>query len=114
MKVFCVLVVSCCLLPPTALLGQHSAPPDQWLAVDKLQHLVFSAHLTLLSYQVARQSYYNTATTSRIESAMLVLSLGVGKEVWDSKKPNDKFSYKDLVADALGIGLGLILGHNLK
>jgi uncharacterized protein YfiM (DUF2279 family) len=31
----------------------------------------------------------------------------LGKEVYDERRPNGKFSYKDLVADVLGIGVGL-------
>ena len=88
--------------------------PDRWFTADKLKHFVFSAHLTLLSYKVVLDSYHNTPASSRAVSFGMVLSLGLSKEAWDNQKPKDKFSYKDLVADGCGIGLGLILGHNLK
>ena len=110
---------SLCLLLFTVLLTQSATPVendpnDRWLSTDKLQHLVVSIHLTLLSYKIAHQSYHNTPAISRMESAGLVLSIGLGKEFRDSRKPSGKFSYKDLAADALGIALGLIIGHNLK
>jgi len=90
------------------------ASPDKWFTTDKLKHFVFSAHLTLLSYKVVLDSYHNTPASSRAVSFGTAFSLGLGKEAWDNQKPKDKFSYKDLVADACGIGLGLILGHNLR
>jgi len=40
--------------------------------------------------------------------------LGLGKEVGDHFNPNSKFSVLDLVADALGIGVGLLIKCLLK
>jgi uncharacterized protein YfiM (DUF2279 family) len=92
----------------------EKAPPDNWLGLDKLQHFLISAHLSLYTYQVSQESYNNTPPTARVEAVGLVISIGIGKELMDRQKPSDCFSYKDLVADALGIGLGLFIGHNLK
>lgn len=94
--------------------AQEKAAQDQWLTFDKFQHFFLSTHLTVLSYEVYHRSYHNTKETSRYFSSGLVLSFGIGKEVVDSKKSNGKFSYKDLVADGLGIILGLSIAHNLK
>ena len=113
MKTLFILILTVLILPNQLTLAGEP-PPDRWLAVDKLQHFIFSTHLTLLSYKVSRDSFHNTTTTARAESVSLVFSLGIGKELLDSAKPDDRFSYRDLIADALGIGLGLILGHNLK
>ena len=109
--IFLLLII---FLPTQAASPVENDPPDRWLSVDKLQHLIISSHLTLLSYKIAHESYHNTPAASRIESVGLVLSIGLGKEFRDSRKPIRKFSYKDLVADALGVALGLIIGHNLK
>jgi uncharacterized protein YfiM (DUF2279 family) len=113
LKTLFLLVLTVFILPNQLTLAGEP-PPDRWLAVDKLQHLIFSTHLSLLSYKVSRDSYHNTTATARAESIGLVFSLGIGKEFLDSHKPNGRFSYRDLIADALGIGLGLLLGHNLK
>lgn len=92
----------------------EQAPRDSWLAYDKLKHFVISCHLTTLVYQVSHRSYYNNSSTAALQGVGLVFTLGIGKELTDRRKPKGRFSLKDLTADALGIGVGLILGHNLK
>ncbi len=94
--------------------AQDKAVKDKWVSFDKFQHFFLSTHLIVLSYEVYHRSYDNTKESSRYFSSGLVLSLGIGKEVMDSKKPKGKFSYKDLAADGLGIILGLAVTHNLK
>lgn len=100
------------ILPSSAM--AEKTQPDRWLALDKLQHLLISAHLSLYTYKVSLESYDNTPPTARAQAVGLVISIGIGKELMDRHKPDDRFSYKDLIADALGIGLGLFIGHNLK
>lgn len=80
---------------------------DKWFAWDKTEHLGVSAFLSGVSYSVFRDFYYNKKESSVYFSASLTFSVGLGKEFYDKKAPESKFSYKDLVADILGIGLGL-------
>ena len=80
---------------------------DKWLAKDKAEHLVVSAFLTGVSYSVLRDFYRNREESSIYCSTGLALSLGLGKEFHDRRTPQGRFSYKDLAADILGIGLGL-------
>jgi uncharacterized protein YfiM (DUF2279 family) len=80
---------------------------DRWLAWDKVEHFGISAYLSIVSYKIYHDFYHNRKETSLYFSSGLTFSLGLGKEVYDEKRPNGKFSYKDLVADVLGIGLGL-------
>ena len=80
---------------------------DKWLAKDKAEHLVVSAFLTGVSYSVLRDFYRNREESSIYFSTGLALSLGLGKEFHDRRTPQGRFSYKDLAADILGIGLGL-------
>jgi uncharacterized protein YfiM (DUF2279 family) len=80
---------------------------DRWLAWDKVEHLGISAYLSVVSYKIYHDFYHNRKKSSLYFSGGLTFSLGLGKEVYDEKRPNGKFSYKDLVADVLGIGLGL-------
>ncbi len=82
---------------------------DRWLAWDKVEHLGISAFLSATSYKIYHDFYHNHKKPSLYFSSSLTFSLGLGKEVYDQKKPNGKFSYKDLVADILGIGLGLLI-----
>jgi uncharacterized protein YfiM (DUF2279 family) len=80
---------------------------DRWLAWDKVEHLGISAYLSIVSYKIYHDFYHNRKESSLYFSGALTFSLGLGKEVYDEKRPKGKFSYKDLVADILGIGLGL-------
>jgi uncharacterized protein YfiM (DUF2279 family) len=91
----------------------HSPQPDslrivdKWFAKDKAEHLVVSAFLTGVSYSVFRDFYRNRKESSIYLSTALTFSLGLGKEFHDERTPQGRFSYKDLAADILGIGLGL-------
>jgi uncharacterized protein YfiM (DUF2279 family) len=60
---------------------------DRWLAWDKVKHFGVSAYFSAISYKIFRDFYHNR------EESSLYFSGG--------------FTYKDLVADILGIGLGL-------
>ena len=80
---------------------------DRWLAWDKVEHFGVSAYLSAISYKIYHDFYHNNKKSSLYFSCGLTFSLGLGKEMYDERRPNGKFSYKDLVADILGIGLGL-------
>lgn len=80
---------------------------DKWLAWDKVKHFGVSAYLSAISYKIYHDFYHNHKESSLYFSCGLTFSLGLGKEVYDERRPNGKFSYKDLVADILGIGVGL-------
>ncbi|HYE59192.1 MAG TPA: hypothetical protein VD948_11835 [Rhodothermales bacterium] len=80
------------------------APPDQWIAYDKAQHVLASA-LLVLSAQYALETKGGAS-----RHAALPLSIGVSagagfaKESFDLRRVNGTgFSKKDLVADAVGI-----------
>ena len=66
-----------------------------------------STFLTGVSYSVFRDFYRNREKSSMYFSAALTFGLGLGKEFHDRRSPHGSFSYKDLAADILGIGLGL-------
>jgi uncharacterized protein YfiM (DUF2279 family) len=82
---------------------------DKWFARDKAEHLVVSTFLSGVSYSVFRDFYYNKEETSAYFSAILTFSVGLGKELHDMKAPRGRFSYKDIVADVLGIALGILI-----
>ena len=83
--------------------------PDRWLAQDKLEHLVVSAFFSGVTYSACRDFYNNNKESSLCFSASFTLGLGLCKEMYDKRKPQGRFSYKDLVADLVGVGLGLLI-----
>ena len=82
---------------------------DSWWGWDKIGHLGFSAVLSGIFYQAYHQQFSNPHKNSVYFSASLTFSLGMGKEIYDSKKPKNKFSYKDLIFDMVGIATGIII-----
>lgn len=85
---------------------------DEWLGNDKVAHFTISLFLSAISYKMYHDNYYNDKNPSILFSGGFVFTLGLGKEFYDKRRPNGRFSYKDLIADAAGIGIGLILATN--
>ncbi len=78
------------LLPITS----HALEPD------KKKHLVAGAIIFGAAY---------TITEDIKTSVLLVLGVGLGKEIYDSAHKNgDGFDTHDLAADAVGAGLGVL------
>ena len=97
------------LPPPDA--ARRPSSQDRWLARDKARHVVFSGLWTLSTqYVLVRKADWSEgdALPASIASGAAV---GVAKELYDASRPDDTASGKDLVADAVGIGLavGVIL-----
>ena len=82
---------------------------DKWWGMDKAKHFVLSAFLAAASYKIYRDEFHNKKEHSLYFSTGFTLSLGLGKEIYDETRPQKKFSYKDLVCDLLGIGVGLLI-----
>jgi uncharacterized protein YfiM (DUF2279 family) len=80
---------------------------DKWIAWDKIEHTGVSALFSGVFYSIFRDFYNNNRESSTYFSATLTFSLGLGKEFYDKRSPKGRFSFKDLVADILGMGLGL-------
>ncbi|GIV57138.1 MAG: hypothetical protein KatS3mg042_0051 [Rhodothermaceae bacterium] len=86
--------------------------PDRWLAFDKAQHLTFSFLGTLSSQYVLVNKAGWAERDALPASISMTAALGLGKELYDWRfGTRRQFSYRDLVADALGIALaaGLIV-----
>ncbi len=88
--------------PPTA-----TPPPsrDRWLARDKARHVVFSGLWTLSTQYVLVNKADRSADTALPVSIASGTAIGLAKELYDTSRPNQTASGKDLVADAVGIGL---------
>jgi len=85
---------------------------DNWLGWDKLGHFFISGFLSGSSYSIYHKSFNNDKESSILFSSSFTLSLGVGKEINDMKKPQNKFSYKDLIFDLMGSSFGLIIASH--
>lgn len=89
-----------------------AAPPrDRWLARDKARHVVFSGLWTLSTQYVLVNKADWSDTDALPVSVASSATVGLAKELYDASQSAETASGKDLVADAVGIGLavGLIL-----
>ena len=88
---------------------------DKWLAFDKVQHFTFSFLWTLSSQYVLLNNMNMYEQDALRCSVVSSLSGGIMKETYDMKQPNGYFSNKDMVANALGILLAvMIINENLS
>jgi len=85
---------------------------DKWLGWDKAGHFLISGFLAGSSYSIYHQSFNNDNESSIYFASIFSLSIGVGKEISDMRKPKDKFSYKDIIFDVLGISAGLFIASH--
>lgn len=84
---------------------------DRWLGRDKARHVVFSGLWTLSTQYVLVRKADWSAGDALPASVAAAAAVGIAKEGYDAARPAGTASGKDLVADAVGIGLavGLIL-----
>lgn len=83
-------------------------PKDPWFARDKLKHFVVSLALAGAGYYAAHSKLKMRKENARVISTGMTLSIGLGKELYDRKHSPTGFSKKDLTADALGCGAGIV------
>jgi len=82
---------------------------DSWLGVDKAVHLTGSMILTT-GVIVGLQNLANKSKRkSMVIGVGFTFTLGVGKEICDSGKRGNFFSYKDLMANIIGTCIGAVL-----
>jgi uncharacterized protein YfiM (DUF2279 family) len=79
---------------------------DLWFGKDKFDHFLMSTFLVSLSYYHTNVQWKFSPPSARNFSVGLTLSLGIGKEIWDKTTHKGFPSYRDLIADLLGVGLG--------
>ena len=82
---------------------------DRWLARDKASHLALSAALVGFSYHLLRYEQQERRATSRNLAAGISLGWGLAKETRDTSRPGNHFCFRDLAADLLGAGLGILI-----
>ncbi len=82
---------------------------DKWLSPDKGYHLVGSMIGTTLVGQLSMKGFDTSRGKSQIIGVGAAFSLGLAKEIYDSGKQKNKFSWKDLMANGVGIIVGVVL-----
>ncbi len=82
---------------------------DSFIAKDKAQHFLGSFILAGAIGLAGERFADAGKQESLLAGATISFSLGVLKEGYDSTRPRNRFSWKDLLADAAGVGLALIV-----
>jgi len=82
---------------------------DSWTSPDKVHHMLVSAMLMTSAFYLAHEHERISDRDAVLLSSSFAISFGLGKEIFDNYTKNGVASYKDLVSDMLGIGIGYIL-----
>jgi uncharacterized protein YfiM (DUF2279 family) len=64
---------------------------------------------TVLVSKISHTQLSMATHDAQITAAAISFSIGLGKELVDSKSLRNQFSWKDLAADIVGITIGLVL-----
>lgn len=94
--------------------AQTAVVRDSWFGIDKIKHFFMSAFIESVSYSALQAARVNHR--SAMAGAIgVTAAFGVGREIHDSRNPNNHFSVKDLSWDALGAGAGVVLlSHTIR
>ena len=79
-----------------------SSQNDKWIAIDKLQHFSYSCFLSFGTQYILVNKLDLIEGKAVPISSLLSLSAGILKEIND-KRGGSYFSYKDMVANGIGI-----------
>ena len=82
---------------------------DSWGARDKRMHLLVSAGIVAAGYHLLHDRWDVQAEDSRKISLSVTALAGLLKEFSDSRKVPSTCSYKDLIADGIGILVGIMI-----
>jgi len=85
---------------------------DKWFAIDKLQHFSYSCLISLGCQYVLVNKNGKTEEESLPISSSLSFSAGLLKELDDNRKENGFFSWKDMVANIVGIIVATVIISN--
>ena len=82
---------------------------DKWIAIDKLQHFSYSCFISFGTQYILVNKLDHREGKALPISSLLSLSAGILKEIND-KRGGSYFSYKDMVANGIGIfAAGIII-----
>ena len=80
-----------------------------WTGKDKAMHLIGSTYLVYWNYHLNREVLNQQHTNSMFLAVSLTSFTGTGKEITDRYVKKTKFSWQDMVYNAAGIAVGVIL-----
>lgn len=82
---------------------------DKWFSVDKLHHFSYSLSISTILFHVTYCQNGWSYEPARNLAIGVTISLGVLKELYDWKVRHTYISYKDIVADILGVAVAYVL-----
>ncbi len=82
---------------------ENNARIDEWFAIDKAQHFMYSTFVALGSQYALVNKLQMKEETALPISSLLSFSAGLLKEINDKKGRNGFFSKKDMIANSFGI-----------
>ena len=88
---------------------------DKWLAIDKVQHFMYSTFVVFGSQYVLVNKLSLDEKSALPFSSFLSFSAGFSKELIDKRSKHGFFSKKDMVANVFGIFFaGLVISTPLE
>ncbi|OON38975.1 hypothetical protein BTJ39_16615 [Izhakiella australiensis] len=101
MRLYCLLLIlSCC--------GCSHMASDGWTGKDKAEHFVASGLLAAAGSEYARRQHISDSHSAGI-GLLFSLSIGAGKEAYDSRPLGSGWSWKDFSWDVAGAATGYTL-----
>ncbi|HEY0527952.1 MAG TPA: DUF2279 domain-containing protein [Gemmatimonadaceae bacterium] len=100
-------VLSLCLAV-NLVYAQAAVARESWFGADKIKHFFISAFVESLAFSGLQAAGANrrVALGGGIATSA---AIGIAREIHDWRTPGKWFSYRDLTADAVGIGAAAIL-----
>ena len=87
-----------------------ASQPSKWASFDKLQHVTFSFLMTIGAQYTLVEKFDVSSASAMPVSAGSSLAVGVAKELYDRQRTESgRFDVRDLVADLVGVTLGVAL-----
>ncbi len=87
---------------------------DPWFGKDKIDHFLASAFLVGFAYHSNRDYFQRRHVPSLNFAVGFSFGIGIGKEIWDKTSRKGTPSYRDLLADLAGVGLGYLIYSQAK
>ncbi len=103
-----ILIISCSCWSQEIIQPLKTHQKDPWFGMDKLKHLSSAFMFTTTGYYIQHKIVQLDENQSTVNSGLITISLGLGKEISDAYKPEGYFSLRDLLADSAGIALAIM------